>query len=464
MLRDVNRVYLSYSIIESEDVHYSKDVDKSKMIFDSFDIVSSENAYENILGYKNYNCSFIVSSRNCIDSAFLFDCSNCRHCFLSTNLRNKEFYIRNKPYTKDKYFFELKKLSVGSYAATEGIKKEFFERKEAALYRYANLINCVSSSGDDLINSKQARDSFSGHDLEDVRYTFRALVMKDSMDASYVGMNTLTYEAQGAGVADSTLIRFNVHGAHGGNGQDFQYTAFCGYASHLFGCIGIRNKQYCILNKQYSKEEYESLVPKIIEHMHVKPYVDRKGRSYAYGEFFPSELSPFAYNETVTQEYFSLNKPEAEENGYRWRDPEERHYKISKTARALPDRIDDVDDSILGEVIGCAHEGTCNDQCTTAFKIVPQEFQFYKKTNLPLPRLCPNCRHYQRLKQRNPLKLWHRQCMCDPSAGSGQVMKYANTSKHFHGTHRCPNEFETSYAPDRKEIVYCEQCYQAEIV
>jgi len=25
--------------------------------------------------------------------------------------------------------------------------------------------------------------------------------------------------------------------------------------------------KYCILNKQYSKEEYEELVPKIIEHM-----------------------------------------------------------------------------------------------------------------------------------------------------------------------------------------------------
>ena len=32
----------------------------------------------------------------------------------------------------------------------------------------------------------------------------------------------------------------------------------------------LRNKSYCILNKQYTKEEYEELVPKIIEHM-MKP-------------------------------------------------------------------------------------------------------------------------------------------------------------------------------------------------
>jgi hypothetical protein len=42
--------------------------------------------------------------------------------------------------------------------------------------------------------------------------------------------------------------------------------------------------------------------------------------------------------------------------------------------------------------------------------------------------------------------------------------RYANTIAHFHGNEPCPNEFETSYAPERQEIVYCENCYNAEIV
>jgi hypothetical protein len=31
--------------------------------------------------------------------------------------------------------------------------------------------------------------------------------------------------------------------------------------------VGLHDKSYCILNKQYTKEEYEELVPKIIEKM-----------------------------------------------------------------------------------------------------------------------------------------------------------------------------------------------------
>ncbi|MFA6257630.1 MAG: hypothetical protein WC671_01315 [Candidatus Paceibacterota bacterium] len=52
--------------------------------------------------------------------------------------------------------------------------------------------------------------------------------------------------------------------------------------------------------------------------------------------------------------------------------------------------------------------------------------------------------------KRNPRQLWHRSCMCE-------------LKNHTHGTEKCAVEFETSYSPDRPEIVYCETCYQQEI-
>lgn len=69
---------------------------------------------------------------------------------------------------------------------------------------------------------------------------------------------------------------------------------------------------------------------------------------------------------------------------------------------------------------------------------MPEELQFYRQKNLPLPRYCPNCRHYKRLTYRNSMKLWHRNCMHEG----------------------CENQFDTTYSPDRTEIVYCEKCYQ----
>ena len=172
------------------------------------------------------------------------------------------------------------------------------------------------------------------------------------------------------------------------------------------------------------------------------PYRDKKGKIYKYGEFFPVESSPFAYNETLAQEYFPLTKEQIIKQGYRWYDKPKPEYKPTVKAKALPDNIKDVDNSILKEVIEC-QTGTVPDSCqgSGAFRIIPSELKFYKKMNLPLPRFCPDCRHQERIKQRNPLKLWKRKCMNKP----------------------CPNTFQTTYAPDRKEIVYCEKCYLKEI-
>ena len=195
--------------------------------------------------------------------------------------------------------------------------------------------------------------------------------------------------------------------------------------------------------------------------MNDMPYEDSKGRVYKYGEFFPLELSPFAYNETIAQEYFPLTKEGALGQGYMWEDRETKNYKIEIENKDIPDHIKDVAEDIENKVIACEHGGKCKDQCTEAFKIIPDELKFYKRMNLPLPRLCPNCRHYERLKQRNPLKLWHRRCQC--AGGKSDNGIYANTISHLHGADHCPVEFETSYAPDRPEIVYCEKCYQQEV-
>ena len=39
--------------------------------------------------------------------------------------------------------------------------------------------------------------------------------------------------------------------------SNIEYSIYCTEAHNLFGCVGVRSKQYCILNKQYTKEEYK---------------------------------------------------------------------------------------------------------------------------------------------------------------------------------------------------------------
>ncbi|MDD5146388.1 MAG: hypothetical protein PHN39_01425 [Candidatus Pacebacteria bacterium] len=450
-------LYLCFSVVPSEDCSYCTNINAVKNGLDLLFVFKSEMVYECIDTERCHNSIFLSNSEDCINSAFLYDCRNCQDCIGGVGLRNQKYVFWGEQLSREEYERRKKEFDLASFVKQLGGKEKFEQLILVKPHRASRFRNCVNSTGDFLRDCKNTHNCFAAHNLENCRHSARLYGCKDISDNYGLGKGELAYET--VGNEEIYNVKFcNVVDPS----RNLAYCDLCFSCADCFGCVGLRNKQYCILNKQYSKEEYGQLVPKIIEHMNDMPYIDKKGRVYKYGEFFPPELSPFCYNETIAQEYFPLTKEEAIEKGYAWRDPEERSYQITMKTADIPDNIKDVNDPILNEVIECEHKGACNEQCTTAFRIIPQELQFYKKMNLPLPRLCPNCRHYGRLKQRNPLKLWKRQCQCHGTHSSNNL--YQNTTTHNHGTNPCLNTFQTSYSPDRPEIVYCEECYLKEVV
>ncbi|MDD5750715.1 MAG: hypothetical protein PHU56_03695, partial [Candidatus Pacebacteria bacterium] len=406
----IKNCYLVFGTGESEDCYCSDNLVKAKNAFDSAYCGNVELTYETFNSNHCYRAFFSLDCEDCTDIMFCFNCVGSSHCFGCTGLRNKSYYIFNQPYSKEEYQKYLDGLNLGSFKSIEELKKKTKDLWLKQPVKFMHGRHNTNVSGEYIYNSRNVKNCWQVVNGDGLKYCQGLFTgsPRDSYDSFRLFYNNeLVYESVVCGHDISKLkFCFECHPAC----RDLQYCIWCMSCSHLFACIGLRNKHHCILNKQYTKEQYEALLPRIIQHMSDMPYQDRKGRTYTYGEFFPPELSPFAYNETIAQEYFPLTKQQAIEQGYSWKDPEERNYTIDIKSQALPDNIKDVPDDIIGKVIECGHKGTCNEQCTEAFKIIEPELAFYRRMNLPLPRLCPNCRHYQRLKQRNPLKLWKRQC------------------------------------------------------
>ena len=402
---------------------------------------STELAYGSLNCNRCYQVYYSVDCENSNDIWFSKNLVGCSNCFGCVNLRQASYCYFNDKFSKDDYYKKISEFKLGSYSVVQDLKKKANEFWLKFPNKYIHGVKNLNSSGDYIFNSKFVKNSFVVLESEYCKYCMWLIVKgnKECYDFTQFGENgELIYESLCSGNGAYDIVG-------GINCLEGRYMKYCGYCynnnSNILGCISLRNKQYCILNKQYTKEEYDTLVPKIIKHMSDMPYVDKKGRTYVYGDFYPSEISQFDYNETSVQEFFPLTKPEAEIKGYSWKELKDKNYKITIKPEDLPDSILDVKEDVTSQIIGCDHKGECNEQCATAFRITSQELQFYKSHKLPLPRLCPNCRHYQRTKNRNPVKFWHRHCM---KTG-------------------CTNEFETSYAPDRPEIVYCEDCYQQEV-
>jgi hypothetical protein len=250
--------------------------------------------------------------------------------------------------------------------------------------------------------------------VEDCKYVCNATFMKDAYDVNNDDHSELVYEAVGSETnsmhAFNDICWFN---------REVLYSSLCFRCKNCFGCIGLKHKQYCVLNKQYSKKEYEKLVPTIIERM-------RKDKEW--GEFFPAGISLFGYNETMAEEHFPLSKEDVIARRWRWHQADDPKDQYLGPPYEIPDVIADVPDDITKQILRCSVTGK-------PYKIIPQELKFYRNMNIPIPRKCPDQRHKERIALRNPRKLWERQCA------------------------KCQKTIVTSYSPDKPEQVLCGECY-----
>lgn len=443
--------YLCFRSTLNEDSMYSQPIVESKDSLDGYNIAKCEITYDCVDCLQCYNVQFSQESQNCQDSKFLLDCRDCSNCFGCVGLRSKEYHIFNQPVPKEIYSQKVQELYDGSYSSLQRFIPQWKDFK--LKFPMPSMVTSRSegSSGNWIYESTNAQQSIMARKVENGKYLFFVTDAKDCMDFFHFGRGCQqVYETGNCGL-DCTNIKFcNEVFVSNAN---LTYCDGVFSSSDCFGSVGLRKKQYCILNKQYSKEEYESLVQKIVDQMKQLPYTDKSGRQFGYGEFFPAEFSPVGYNETAAQEFFPLTKEQALSQGFTWQDSLKRDFTPTLLAADLPDLTSEASSEISKQVIACQH-------CSGVYKILAPELSFYQRVQVPLPRLCPNCRHAERLQLRTGIHFFNRSCQCVGSVSVGE--RYANQAIHDHGTDPCRNTFETSYQPDQPEIVYCLSCYQAE--
>lgn len=396
--------YLLFTSDFDEECAYGSYLEKSKRCYDVDHGLECELCYNCIGLYKCYRVRNSMDITESMDIMYSRSLRNCSYCFGCINLRGKSYCIFNEQYTKEEYFEKIKTLP-------QEMPIDFFMTQPR---RQIDGVGNTNVTGDRIFWSKNVYKSYEIVGAEDSKYCQLFIIdgSKNCMDVTMWGSNLMqAYECCAVG-NNQNNIKFSLE-----CWNEATNLTFCKHilspCSDLFGCISLRNKKYCILNRQYDKSSYDKIVAQIIEKMK---------QDGEWGEFFPPVLSSYGYNESFANKYRPLAKEEILEKGYRYSEPEKREYQIG------------------GDVIACDHKQNCTQQCTGAFKLTQNEKDFYKTEMLAVPNLCPNCRHYERLKLRNPIGLYSRKCM------------------------KCGKDIETTYAPDRKEIVYCEECYNKEIL
>ena len=409
--------------MDNQDSMYSTFLSNCEDMIDCYSCgENSNNSYET---YRVHNCNKFFFTWHAINSYNVYFSMRivwCKNIIFWYDLNNQEYIYKDKQYSKEdweKIYVEFKeKLKTNS--GLKELKQEYIEFLKSKNIHWQNNIFCENSFGSAISSSQNVFYGTQITNCEDVRYWNILIWVKDSMDVeSYWHWEKLFNVASWTDNQNTCAAT-----THCWWSNNTFYSLYCEWWNNNFGCFGLKNKEYHIFNKSYSKENWEKEVVKIIE---------EKQEKWIWWEFFDISLSPFPYNDSVAMEYFPpkkivfiennkiLSSKDISENwvwtifvlepnkfiskaifDLGWEQKINIFYRTKEQeinipegmniifAKDIPDSLDEIDDSILEKAIIC-------EVTKRPFRISKKELQFYKKHWISLPRIHYDIRHLNRL-------------------------------------------------------------------
>lgn len=275
-LEGTDNVELSNMIWDSKNLTYCFDCAKcndSVFTYDSFICsycldcdypVESELCYESVDPFKAYNCSYLEYSANIRDSDYCYWCYNCNDLFGCVNLKGKSFCIFNRQFSEAEYREKVKEYKKWPpekvLAEVDKLKLNF------PLTQTIGAHNENSDYGNYVHYSKNSYMCFDAAHNENCGYLYDSFGSKTSYDMTYGG-NKADFSYEIVDCPDIFNCNYSVFCR---NCQDSSYLFNCFGVKDSLGCVWLRQKQYCILNRQFSKEEYERLSNMILSELKSK--------------------------------------------------------------------------------------------------------------------------------------------------------------------------------------------------
>ncbi|MFA6550148.1 MAG: hypothetical protein WCT36_02215 [Candidatus Gracilibacteria bacterium] len=425
-----NDCYMVFTADDNVNCHYGSFI-LCKDSMDSEELTRCELCYDCLFCTGCHSAVACENCMNCSNVYFSSNLVNCHNCIFSFGLRDQKNCIFNTEVSPDVFMTFMLQRQLFRRRSYKKAKEMFHMFLETTPQRYMYLLKAENSTGDRLTNSKDCENCYSGDDIVGCsNMNSSTFNLRDCMDCWAIAYGTQkSFENQ-------TCLRggMNFVGNFSNDCSSCFYIDNCQMCQDCFGCIGLKNKKFCILNRQYSADEYKILKQKIIKFMK---------QTKEWGQFFPFWMSPFAYNTTVADVWYPYEKEKYAEllkkSEELWKPPasyKKTHLWHVDKAKAAPDKDILPPDSLYEAKNDEILATTFYDVVTKKpFKITGRELALHQQMKVPLPENAFDLRYRERFHRYNPRKLYARRCQ------------------------KCSKNFQTTFPPDSPYIVFCEQCF-----
>lgn len=359
-------IYLSIVAVESENVMYSHTILQSKNVYRSFLVEhGSENIYHSKCISDSQDIFYCKYIQWWYNLWFCSDCIGCKNCILCEDLENKEYCINNIQYSQEQYNQEKRKILKDYYTYLDIYTK---------LKKFGKNIACTDTTGNFNISCEGVENGFLCRNLKDSRNAINSGTGNGMFENAYDVISTWEFNnSDFYGIMWAWLGSSHLYcSSEITRSNNIFYSYFLASCDHMIGCIWMSNSSYCIFNKQYSKQEWEELASKIFSQMQDE---------WALGKMISPKNNPFYFNDTFAGIVWDFSREEILKKGYLWRDDPIKTWvpEWSTIVQSKDLDIKNFEKDICDVVIE-SDEGNF-------YRIMPLEYEFLKKHNLPLPNI-----------------------------------------------------------------------------
>jgi len=409
---------------KSKDTFYSIVALETESAAEVYNSKAVTNSNFVIHGERIFSCQYALESRDCLNCDFVFDCRSCEYCFGASNKRNKKYLWFNEQLTQEEWEKRRAEVDLGSRKVAFEWRDKFYDLVNAAVWPENFNEKCENSTGEYLTNTTDCKMVYyaNGGAKNELHTTW-----------SMGNAEGNAFCANPSGSQDSYLTAATnssnqcKHAVWCMRCQNLEYCSDCYDCENCFGCVGLRHKKFCILNKQYSEDEYWSKLDEIKCNML---------ESDEYGEPMQTRTAVGYFMETGSVRYFKADAEFGQATGahmFEPNTPEAIGDELMKAmevvdSKTAPDSCDDLDDWVGKAMLDSGYN--------RRYAYLKQEVDLYQRL-----RIAPPVEHHvKRISD-----------MVDHSCIG--VFSEANCAE-------CKTELIISMNPKFSERkIYCKPCY-----
>lgn len=249
-----------FDTLNSEDCVY---------IFDSMSVVNSidcdysfesQLCYDSVTLSKCFNSSYLEDCSNIQDSMYCYNCRDGNNLFGCANLTGKSFCIFNRQLTEEEYKQQIAKFK--NLPPEKALQMLSDLKKKYPVTQTRGDNNENSPYGDYMYNCKNCYMCLDVGECTNCGYLYDSGRNTDCWDSTFSGDSEISYQMVDSG----NLFNCN-YAIWCTHCNDSSYLIACGNVKNSLGCVNLNQKEYCILNRQFTKEEYEAKSKQILEEL-----------------------------------------------------------------------------------------------------------------------------------------------------------------------------------------------------